>query len=189
MKKIQGFLAVLAFGMLMAAGIGKTWAYFTTYAQAWGGKVVELGDETEITEHFSVETKRIRITNEEASQPVYLRVKVFAGKGYTQTGQMIDYTPEGSGEGWTAKQEDEFYYYIHPVDGGASTEELLLKIPFSEEPEADRPVNVIVVYESTPVRYDADGEPIGYEKTDWSEILDSEEITAPVTPVEGGEEG
>ena len=52
MKKAGYSIAVLAFLMVMTAGVGKAWAYFTTYASAEGGITITLGDETEIEEEF-----------------------------------------------------------------------------------------------------------------------------------------
>lgn len=193
MKKRRYFLVVLALATIMTAGIGRAWAYFTTYAQAYGGKTIHLGDETEITESFSAETKHIQIASEAGSEPVYIRVKAFAGKDYTENG-VIDHTPVGSGEDWTEQKADGFYYYVKPVEGGSSTSVLELKIPDLKGRENKDPLNVIVIYESTPVRYDENGDPVGYDGVDWNETLDRHEITAPVTPTapgsgEGGSEG
>lgn len=45
MKKAGYSIAVLAFLMVMTAGVGKAWAYFTTYASAEGGITITLGNE------------------------------------------------------------------------------------------------------------------------------------------------
>ena len=50
MKKTKYFLTLLAATTIVSAGIGKTWAYFTTYTEASGGYRIDLGDRTEITE-------------------------------------------------------------------------------------------------------------------------------------------
>lgn len=153
--------------MIAGAGIGKTWAYFTTYTEAAGGYTLKLGDRTEIKEDFSDWTKHVVITNEEGSNPVYIRVKAFCASPYT-----IEY----SGEGWSLAA-DGYYYYEKAVSGAAGqnmTAPLDLKIGgIPSDPEAMERFNVIVIYESTPVRYHEDGTPYTVYETDWSVILDT----------------
>lgn len=50
MKKTKYFLAFLAAVMVLTAGVGQAMAYFTTYTEVKGLKVVRIGDETTITE-------------------------------------------------------------------------------------------------------------------------------------------
>ena len=76
-------LALTAAVTVASAGIGKAWSYFTTYAEAAGGYTIQLGDRTEITEDFTDWTKHVTITNEESSEPVYIRVRAFCGSQYT----------------------------------------------------------------------------------------------------------
>lgn len=153
-----------AFAAVAAAGIGKTWSYFTTYAEAAGGYTIRLGDRTEITENFSEWTKHVVISNEENSEPVYIRVKAFCGSRYTLT---------WSGEGWSLGG-DGYYYYNEMINGGGSTGALDLKIDgIPEEPEDQERFNVVVIYESTPVKYHEDGSAYTVQETDWSELLDT----------------
>ena len=170
MKKRRYYQTVLALSAavtIAGAGIGQAWAYFTTYAQAAGGYAVHLGSRTEIKEDFSDWTKRVVIANDEGSEPVYVRVKAFCGSQYT-----IEY----SGEGWSLAQ-DGYYYYEHMVSGEKdhnTTAPLNLKIGgIPADPEVMEQFNVIVIYESTPVRYHEDGTPYTVYETDWSVILDS----------------
>lgn len=166
MKRRNYYPEVLALTAIVAvawAGIGKTWSYFTTYAEAAGGYTIRLGDRTEITEDFSEWTKHVVISNEESSEPVYIRVKAFSGSQYTLT---------YSGEGWSLGS-DGYYYYNEMVNGGGATGALDLKIGgIPEEPEAQERFNVVVVYESTPVKYHEDGSAYTVHETDWSELLD-----------------
>ena len=85
MKKAGYSIAVLAFLMVMTAGVGKAWAYFTTYASAEGGITITLGDETEIEEEFSNWEKRVTITSDADSEPVYIRAKAFGSGSYPLT--------------------------------------------------------------------------------------------------------
>nr|WP_302594701.1 hypothetical protein [uncultured Acetatifactor sp.] len=164
-KYFPGVLALAAVCAVASAGIGKTWSYFTTYTEAAGGYPIQLGDRTDITEDFTEWTKHVTIANEPGSEPVYIRAKVFCGSQYT-----ITY----SGEGWTWNEEDGYYYYNYAVEGGKSTESLNLKIDgIPENPEDLERFNVVIIYESTPVKYHEDGSAYTVEETDWDEILDT----------------
>jgi len=164
-KYFPGVLALAAVCAVASAGIGKTWSYFTTYTEAAGGYPIQLGDRTDITEDFTEWTKHVTIANEPGSEPVYIRAKAFCGSQYT-----ITY----SGEGWTWNEEDGYYYYNYAVEGGKSTESLNLKIDgIPEDPEDLERFNVVVIYESTPVKYHEDGSAYTVEETDWDEILDT----------------
>ena len=164
-KYFPGVLALAAVCAVASAGIGKTWSYFTTYTEAAGGYPIQLGDRTDITEDFTEWTKHVTIANEPGSEPVYIRAKAFCGSQYT-----ITY----SGEGWTWNEEDGYYYYNYAVEGGNSTESLNLKIDgIPENPEDLERFNVVVIYESTPVKYHEDGSAYTVEETDWDEILDT----------------
>ncbi len=163
-KYYPGVLALAAAFTVASAGIGTAWSYFTTYAEAAGGYTIRLGDRTEIREDFSDWTKHVTIDNQESSEPVYIRVRAFCGSQYT-----IVY----SGEGWTLG-DDGYYYYDRIVDGGGKTATLDLKIEgIPEDPETMESFNVVVIYESTPVKYHEDGSPYSVEETDWDEILDT----------------
>lgn len=176
-KYYPGVLACAAALVVVSGGIGKTWSYFTTYAEASGGYTIRLGDRTEISETFTEWTKHVVITNEESSEAVYIRVRAFCGSQYT-----IAY----SGEGWTLGS-DGYYYYSNAVDGGGATEVLDLKIGnIPENPEDRESFNVVVIYESTPVKYHEDGTAYTVEETDWSELLDIGSTESTGAPKETG---
>lgn len=170
-KYYPGVLALAAALTVVSAGIGKTWSYFTAYAEAAGGYTIRLGDRTEITEKFSGWTKQVTITSDEGSEPVYVRAKAFCGSQYS-----IMY----SGEGWTLNS-DGYYYYDSIVYGGGAAAVLNLKIEgIPQDPEEEERFNVVVIYESVPVRYHQDGTPFTVQETDWSEILDTGSDTGEV---------
>lgn len=175
MKKMRYAAAALAAAAIMTAGLGQAWAYFTTYASAEGGYTINLGDRTEITEEFSDWTKRVTVSNEAGAAPVYVRARAFGPSTYPLT-----YT----GSGWTAGA-DGYYYYGNPVPGGGSTEALNIaigNIPTKEDGlEVGDQFNVIVIYESTPVLYDAGGNPL---PADWNAALDIVSTTETVRPAE-----
>lgn len=161
MKKAGYSIAFLAFVMVMTAGVGKAWAYFTTYASAAGGITITLGDETEIEEEFSNWEKRVTITSDADSEPVYIRAKAFGSGSYPLT---------YSGDGW-ALGDGDYYYYSEIVPGGGETSVLSVKIENVPEANLENGTmfNVVVIYESTPVMYREDGTPYA----DWNVVLDN----------------
>ena len=177
-------LSLLATASILTMGINNALAYFTTYTSAEGGIPIHLGEErTEITETFDSRTKHVTITNDAGSGPVYIRARAFCAR-YELTYKSV---PEGT---WTQEngswnrivpegESGEYWYYKDIVEGGGSTTTLdvVIDIPSLSEgtngegtkPEDGESFNVIVIYESTPVRYDENGEPYA----DWSGILDT----------------
>lgn len=172
MKKRNLILIALVFALIICATIQPAMAYFTTYVRAKGGHTVTLGDTTKITEEFSNWTKRVTIGNQDGSYPVFIRAKVlYEGP----------YTPEVSGTGWTAKQADDYYYFgqstaqLTVLNENEATTQLNVEIknippkttkddngntipnPAFQRLKDGESFSVVVVYESTPVRYTANG--------------------------------
>ena len=183
MKKKNVILALLAAGLVLTSSVGSAWAYFTTYVEAQGGVTISLGDETDVEETFSSWTKHVSITVDENSEPVFLRARAFCSTYELYYGD--------SSNKWTPG-EDGYYYYSDPSnlweqvkdeDGnikGFKAEELLVQILDVPTEEIDqKDFNVIVVYETVPVKYDDEGKPYA----DWSGELDIYEATG-----EGGGE-
>ena len=132
--------AVLAGGISLHGAL----AYFTTYASASGGAVLELGHTTEIEEGFENWTKDIRILNT-GDVDCYVRVKVLAGSQFTLN---------IAGTGWSQGQ-DGYWYYADPIAPDERTGSLLAQITLPEDFMED--FNVAVVQECTPVLYHEDG--------------------------------
>ncbi len=162
MKKLNVCLAALAIAMVLGAGIGSAWAYFTTYAEARGGNTIRLGSWTELHEEFSGWTKRVTVSSDAQSQPVYVRMRAYAGSEYELVYEDV------SGK-WTAGA-DGWYYYDDILVGGGATTELRVHIGnIPEDAEEGDDFNVVVVYESTEVCYDESGNPYA----DWNAKLDT----------------
>lgn len=162
-KKMSYVIAALALTAVMTAGIGKAWAYFTTYAQAEGGYPIHLGERTDITEDFSDWTKHVAITSDPESAPVYIRVKAFSGSLYE-----LEYASEVTGD-WTLGA-DGYYYYNKILKGGETTSRLNVMISgIPADAEDGDKFNVVVIYESTPVLYDS----AGAEYADWNALMDT----------------
>lgn len=161
MKKAGCFIVFLALIMAVTAGSGRAWAYFTTYASAEGGITIALGDRTEIEEKFSNWEKRVTITSDPDSEPVYIRAKAFGSGSYPLT---------CGGEGWS-DGGDGYYYYDKILSGGEETSVLSVKIGNVPENDVEDGTmfNVVVIYESAPVEYRDDKTPYA----DWGAVLDN----------------
>ncbi|MEZ3486032.1 MAG: hypothetical protein K1W22_05400 [Lachnospiraceae bacterium] len=159
MKYKNVLLAMTACMLILSAGAGSAWAYFTTYTEARGGYAIRLGSQSTVTETLDSWTKHVTVTNDAASGPVYIRAKAFAGSQY----ELAYYSANGK---WTLG-DDGFYYYSDIVEAGGSTEGLDIRIDNvpAEVKDGDS-FNVVVVYESTPVIY-KDGE----ATADWNAEL------------------
>lgn len=162
MKKCKNILlAMTACMLILSAGAGSAWAYFTTYTEARGGYVLRLGSQSTVTETLDSWTKHVTVTNDASSGPVFVRAKALAGSQY-------ELAYQSAGGKWTAG-EDGFYYYSDILEAGGSAEVLDIKINNvpADAKDGDS-FNVVVVYESTPVIY-TDGK----ASADWNQILDS----------------
>ncbi len=169
MKKKTTYLAALSLVLALSASMSSAWAYFTTNVSAQGGYRLRLGNSTTITEEFDSWTKHVTVSNSEDSQAVYVRVHAFAGSEYGLLYSGANWTPGADG----------YYYYDAIVEPGESTG--VLDIQITGVPEGltePKDFNVAVVYESTPVQYDENGDPYA----DWNIKLDTGDA-------EGGAEG
>lgn len=179
MKKSSVILAALAMVLVLGAGAGSAWAYFTTYVEAEGGCVVNLGDTTRIQEDVTYLHKAVTITSETTSQPVWIRVKAYYAEG--------DLTIESSTGKWSKGENDDgWWYYADIVKAGETTDVLDVTISVPKESINEKiPVedfDVVVIYESTPVEYDDAGKPVPNDPklVDWDKKMDKDkDITDP----------
>lgn len=168
MKKKSVIFAAIVVVLILAANLPLAWGYFSTYTEARGGvRIQPRKIETEIKEPLVSEWKKhVVITNSADGSPVYIRAKAFAGSEV-----KLNYT----GSGWSLR-EDGFYYYDSILNPGEETSELLVEIDKDSIPEGEegQEFNVVVIYESTPVRYDENGNPYA----DWGQTLQARERSA-----------
>ncbi|MBQ9662012.1 MAG: hypothetical protein IJV40_02530 [Oscillospiraceae bacterium] len=160
MKKRHILLIVLTFALIISANIQPAIAYFTTFVRAQGGYQITVGDTTKIKEKIKGKDKEVVIHSEEGSEPVYVRAKVLYTGPYDLT---------VSGENWTGPTDD-YYYYTPILKAGEDTttlkvtiEALLTGEDATKDLKDGDSFSVVVVYETTPVRYAADGK----EYADW----------------------
>lgn len=156
MKTRKWLLLLLALSLVLGASVSSTWAYFTDSNTVKGGYDIHLKPDTVITEEVT-DHKYVTIKNkDDAKSSVFVRARAFTGSQYEQ---YLNY--EGSAN-WQPGPQG-FYYYLLPLAPGESTD--VLKVLISKEllPEEGATLeeerNVIVVYESTPAVFKANGDP------------------------------
>lgn len=199
-------LTATAVMLVLSAVMGSAWAYFTTYCSAKGGHVIQLGHQETDDEDFSDWQKKLSITITEDSNPVYLRAKAFCAD-YQLTFSDENVADDGTtvNVNWVRAEDGWLYYtklYTPETDDDGNVtpaDPLYIKIngvPKSElegAMEGDE-FNVIIVYEAAEIQYDSAGNPLTWDKVDWSKKVDTSRIggtsseSSDSGSTEGGEE-
>lgn len=171
-----GLMVAIAVMLVMSAAMGTAWAYFTTYARAKGSVVLNLGHQEKIEENFNSWDKTINLTSEPDSRPAYIRVRAFCAEYELQYKNTDNWTQDG-----------DWWYYNKTLDPGKSLadsgDELTVHIadvPDTGTPglEDDETFSVVIIYESTDVQYDEDGNEKTALNADWSRKVDTSRITS-----------
>lgn len=163
-------LAVAA--ALLAGSIAATpaLAYFTDSTSAEGGIELGVTARTDIIEEYGNKTKRVKIVQlADSTVPVFVRAKVFANEKFITS---------ISGSGWMAPDSEGWLYFEEELYPGEEetlrheTDELLVKLDFPTKRQVldaegnvieeydligNENLNVVVVYEATPIQFDDDG--------------------------------
>lgn len=145
MTKRRTLLASIVAVLALLFTITPVLAYFSTYVRVPGEKPVQLGEKVRIKEDGE-EFKHVVLTADEDSDPVFVRIAVYAPK-------EIEKVLTIEGENW--KKNGEYYEYELPLHGGESAE-ITIKIPDGTEINRDT-FDVVVLYEYVPALMDADG--------------------------------
>lgn len=152
---------IIALGLLGVSNVSNANAYFTTYVTAKGGYKVNWEHKEYMEENFEEWSKYVSIVSKENSIPVFVRAKAFAGSTYS-----LQY----SGNDWTYHAADDFYYYDNVLKGGEQTSSLRIFIDnIPANPKPGENFNVVVIYETIPVQYDDNGNPLAPTQADWSQ--------------------
>ena len=152
-------LAAAAVALTGTLAVGSAYAYFTTYSEAKGNVVFQMG-ETRTEPHEKVkEGKKIVSIENTGDYDCYIRVKAYAGNSYN-----LSYADGGSGKWYDGG--DGYWYYKDILEAGSTSETVLVNIPkeLLEDITDEKDLNVIVIQECTPVQYDDNGEPYA----DWN---------------------
>ena len=197
MKRKTLFLSLLALVLIVCAMVQPALAYFTANTQADGKIPLNFGYETKIEEGYKdfVKTVTIQNTGEAGkADPIWVRARAYSGSTYPLVPTVAEPwyyggdNPDGT-KGW--------YYYRTPLMPQETTKGTLsfeiTGIPDKEAEDHDfTQFNVAVVYESITAYYkfDANGQPDGFEPADWTaKKLDTGSSSpapsaspAPVTP-------
>ena len=174
MKRKNLVLSIFALLLIACAVLNPAVAYFTDNTNATGVIPINFQYQTEIHEDFKDWLKTVQIENvknptgdpEVESDPIWVRVKAFSGETYP----LVE-NKEGNAS-WVLK--DGWWEYQQPLAAGELTGPITFEITNIPDKDAEDHMftsfNVAVVYESTLVRYNADGTP---KAPDWSIILDT----------------
>lgn len=172
-----GRLALLGIAAALTASltVGSALAYFTAYCTAGGSKEMELGfTTTEIDEDIVVNEKHVRITNT-GGYNCYVRVKVFAPAGILAQNPYSE--PEGQNN-WTDPDDEGYLEYIDMLEPGKTTTDLYISYELPDAENGEQ-VNVVVVYEYSPVFWILNEETGEYEYgPDWDYQV-TETVTVP----------
>ncbi len=155
MKLKRALLFLLAVILVAGMSVGAACAYFTANDDAMGGYKLSMGYTPPIYERVDGD-KHVWITSEENAPTVFVRARAYTG---TQFQQYLTYSGNNWKKGTTA---DFFYYYMLPLEGGNTTDELHVHVTSDLFPAGSQPgeqINIIVVYESAPAIFTETGEP------------------------------
>jgi predicted ribosomally synthesized peptide with SipW-like signal peptide len=156
MKRGNLVLAMVAVVLVLGMSVGNAWSYFTDTTTAEGSIPISTTPTTIITEENGPGTKTIRIRNTSDMAPVWVRARVYAASVLGA---------DASGTNWSGEISD-WYEYSEPLPAGDETEPLGVTFALLRGfDETDNPTgahdgdeyNIVVVYESIPVCYDASG--------------------------------
>ncbi len=150
MNKFRKILIFVSVILLVAVVVPNASAYFSTYTQTKGKKLITLGDDSQIEEP-KVENgiKTIVISADDDSSAIFVRVKaIHIGSITTEknTTKTDSYDPDK----WT--KDGDYYYFSDPLDGKNDTDitkstTLDLKVNIPDSISRDE-VHVVVVYEA-----------------------------------------
>ena len=148
-------LAAAALALTGTLAVGSAYAYFTTYSEAKGNVVFELGETRTEPHEEVIGGKKIVSIENTGDYDCYIRIRAYAGNNYN-----LSYADGGSGKWYDGG--DGYWYYKDILEVGSTfSETVLVNIPkeLLEDITDEKDLNVIVIQECTPVQYDDDGEP------------------------------
>ena len=147
MNRYRKLLVFVSLILLVTVMVPNALAYFSTYTQTKGMKIITVGDESQIEEkEVKNGIKSIVISADDGSSPIFVRVKAIHITGITTSTSTSDWS-----------KVDDYYYYAYPLDGFNDTSysksvalELAVNIPADIKDRVGEEVHVVVVYEAIP---------------------------------------
>ena len=179
-KRITTLLAGLVVALVLGMGISPAWSYFTDSHATDGGLPISVTPTTTPHEWVYTNHKYLQVHNaEDATAPVYVRAGVFCSGEFSDVKAAgTGWSPQDPGD-WTSEIGMGWFYYgnsatnLTAVEPNGDTSILDFEFEFPKVKAENQPTgsgavdgdnyNVIIVYESTPVQYDAQGNPFA----DW----------------------
>lgn len=143
-KKVLTIAAVL---LVLVTAVGLAGAFFSDYDHGIGKSTVNIGGNTVIEEDVQGTQKTIKIHNNGDGE-VFVRLSIYGPDDMTVT-------PE---DGWS-EGEDGFWYYQDVLPAGADTSQIVADIANVPLTVDLSELDIIVVHQSVPVIYDAEGNP------------------------------
>ena len=161
MNRRQKITVLAALVMVLLVTVPRAYSYFTAYVRLQGKVTISLQDSS-VIEEPSVEQgiKHVMIKADDDSDPIFIRVRVFAA-------DEVEISTESAG--WTLS-EDGYYYYDTPIDGKADDlfqQQVALELSVKLPADASERYNVIVIYEASPALQDENGQ----WYADWNQII------------------
>ena len=155
-------LAAAAVALTGTLAVGSAYAYFTTYSEAKGNVVFELGETRTEPHEEVIGGKKIVSIENTGDYDCYIRIRAYAGNNYKLT-----YEDGGSGKWYDGK--DGYWYYKDILTVGSTsktskTVNVILPQELLKDVTDEKDLNVIVIQECTPVQYHDNGEPYA----DWN---------------------
>ena len=162
-NKIRRLLIAALAVLTLAVSVPSALSYFSTYTRVEGERPIKLGEKVNVEESGDGSVKHIKLTADEESSPVFVRLAIFVP---TSVEPYLVYEDEG----WTKRGN--YYEYDTVLFAGQSAE-------FEVKLQDDAPIerdsfDLIVIYEYTPAMLDDAGD----YYADWSlnySIQDSQE--------------
>ena len=138
--------------LLLMVSVPSTLAYFTDAKEFEVKHSLKISIGSSITDDVVQDhIKSVTISADDDSDPIFVRVRVFAPNSVT-----ITFDKEMN-PGW--EEHGDYYEYTKPLDGKASTEDIAqsvtvhIGVEFASDDEADTH-NVIVIYEAVVAKYE-----------------------------------
>ena len=182
MNRVNKLLITLSVAMLLIVSVPEALSYFSTYTYTKGGRKLSFANDSKIEEKMSGNTKKIKVTANEDSGDIYVRVRVFAPD--------LPYLSIGTITGTDWSQDGDYWVYGKILKAGLSTS--VLDVPIVVDAEKAKDTNegdqfhVIVIYESVPVKYNTDGSAKAPDWTSSEVTVTSETETGSTETSEGG---
>lgn len=160
MSKKKKILIAAMVIMALAITVNETLAYFSTYVRSKGTKPVSLTETVRFKEENVDGGKHVVITAAENSNPIYVRVRVYA------IDEVLEQLVYSNTAGWNYNGGENWWYYEQPLYANQSA---ILDVNLKEDAQITvEKFNIIVIYEFIPATMGSNGQLYGDWNADWT---------------------